>query len=85
VDDKRRARINRIAHLLSQVPYEASPVEEIVLPRRQKSGGCIRPDTSLLHYVPDHSATLLKEKSRLKPPGQAVCVVDRGLDNFRDS
>jgi polyphosphate kinase 2 len=58
-DDKKRARLNCIAHLLSQVPYETSEVEEIVLPKRQGGGGYRRPDTSLLHYVPDHTATLL--------------------------
>ena len=35
-DDKRRARLNTIAHLISQIPYEAVPRQEIKLPKRAK-------------------------------------------------
>jgi polyphosphate kinase len=35
-DDKKRARLNCIAHLLSQIPYEKLPREEIELPKRSK-------------------------------------------------
>jgi polyphosphate kinase 2 len=38
-DDKRRARLNTIAHLLSQVPYKETPREKPVLPKRQKPHG----------------------------------------------
>ncbi|MGN6134306.1 MAG: polyphosphate kinase 2 [Aureliella sp.] len=37
-DDKQRARLNVIAHLLSQVPYQELPREKIHLPKRQKRG-----------------------------------------------
>lgn len=37
-DDKRRARLNCIAHLLNQIPYEEIPREEIVLPERDSKG-----------------------------------------------
>ncbi|MFO1094282.1 MAG: polyphosphate kinase 2 [Planctomycetaceae bacterium] len=37
-DDKERARLNTIRHLLSQVPYEDTPREKIELPKRQKPG-----------------------------------------------
>ena len=37
-DDKRRARLNCISHLLSQIPYEEAPREKIKLPKRQKPG-----------------------------------------------
>jgi polyphosphate kinase 2 (PPK2 family) len=37
-DDKKRARLNCIAHLLSQIPYKALPQEEIKLPKRSKKG-----------------------------------------------
>ncbi|HJS08039.1 MAG TPA: polyphosphate kinase 2, partial [Pirellulales bacterium] len=33
-DDKKRARLNCIAHLLTQIPYESVPREEIELPER---------------------------------------------------
>ena len=37
-DDKKRARLNCIAHLLSQIPYEKLPREEIKLPERADEG-----------------------------------------------
>ncbi|HET7762312.1 MAG TPA: polyphosphate kinase 2 [Phycicoccus sp.] len=57
-DDKRRSRINMIAHLLSQVPYEEVEAPEIVLPERPPSRGYVRPDRSLQREVPDYAATL---------------------------
>jgi polyphosphate kinase 2 len=36
-DDKKRARLNTITHLLKQIPYEETPREKVVLPKRQKS------------------------------------------------
>ena len=38
-DDKRRARLNLITHLLEQIPYKSAPREKIKLPKRQKPGG----------------------------------------------
>ena len=35
-DDKRRARLNCISHLLSQIPYEPVPRDEVRLPKRSK-------------------------------------------------
>jgi polyphosphate kinase 2 (PPK2 family) len=35
-DDKRRARLNCISHLLEQIPYEEVPKEPIKLPARSK-------------------------------------------------
>jgi hypothetical protein len=37
-DDKKRARLNCIAHLLRQIPYEVLPQEEVKLPKRSKEG-----------------------------------------------
>jgi polyphosphate kinase len=37
-DDKKRARLNLITHLLGQVPYKKLPREKIELPKRQKRG-----------------------------------------------
>ena len=36
-DDKRRARLNCITHLLDQIPYEDVPRPKIELPKRQKA------------------------------------------------
>jgi polyphosphate kinase len=43
-DDKRRARLNCIAHLLDQVPYERVEPNNLKLPDRQKSHGYVEPD-----------------------------------------
>ena len=53
-DDKRRARLNCIHHLLSQVPYEDLTPESIVLPPRQADIGYVRPPMSDQTFVPDH-------------------------------
>ncbi len=37
-DDKRRARLNLIKHLLAHVPYQAVPREKVKLPKRQAQG-----------------------------------------------
>jgi polyphosphate kinase 2 len=37
-DDKKRARLNIISHLLSKIPYEELPREKIELPKRGKKG-----------------------------------------------
>jgi polyphosphate kinase 2 len=42
-DDKKRARLNVIRHLLDQVPYEAIPREPVVLPDRKVSKKSGRP------------------------------------------
>ncbi|MBK1724030.1 polyphosphate kinase 2 [Thiocystis violacea] len=46
-DDKKRARLNIIRHLLSQIPYEELPRERITLPKRQKARGYQEPDRPL--------------------------------------
>ncbi len=43
-DDKRRARLNCITHLLSKIPYKDAPREKIKLPKRQKPGKYEQPD-----------------------------------------
>ncbi|HEX5018958.1 MAG TPA: polyphosphate kinase 2, partial [Actinomycetes bacterium] len=58
-DDKRRARINMIAHLLSTLDYsEVVEPSTIHLPKRPKSTGYQRPSRDHFTYVPDHAATL---------------------------
>ena len=38
-DDKKRARLNIIAHILGKIPYKKAPREKVKLPKRQKAGG----------------------------------------------
>ena len=52
-DDKRRAHLNAITHLLAQVPYEELPSQELVLPPRQQDAGYQRPPRSSQRYVPE--------------------------------
>ena len=42
-DNKKRARLNCITHLLEQIPYEDVPWEDIELPERQSGVGYVRP------------------------------------------
>jgi polyphosphate kinase 2 len=46
-NDKRRARLNVIAHLLDQIPYEAVPRKKVRLPARQKPGDYVEPARAL--------------------------------------
>jgi polyphosphate kinase 2 len=43
-NDKRRARLNLITHLLNQIPYEEVPREPVKFPRRQSKGDYQEPD-----------------------------------------
>jgi polyphosphate kinase 2 len=43
-NDKRRARLNLITHLLEQIPYKTAPREKVKLPKRQKRHGYREPD-----------------------------------------
>ncbi|MEU4562708.1 polyphosphate kinase 2 [Actinoplanes sp. NPDC023936] len=48
-DDKRRARLNIISHLLSQVPYEPLKARDVTLPRRQAANGYREPNLTVRH------------------------------------
>jgi polyphosphate kinase 2 len=52
-DDKKRARINCISHLLGLIPYEKIKHEKIKLPPRQENSGYIRPPLADQTFVPD--------------------------------
>ncbi len=52
-DDKRRARLNCISHILSQIPYEDILPPPIALPPRQPASGYIRPPIDQQTFVPD--------------------------------
>ncbi|MGH3873977.1 MAG: polyphosphate kinase 2 [Pseudonocardiaceae bacterium] len=57
-EDKRRARINMIAHLLSTISYYDVQRPPVQLPLRPPSQGYERPPRETQTYVPDHTATL---------------------------
>ena len=53
-DDKRRARLSCISHILGSVPYKDVTPPPLKLPRRKrrKEGAYVRPPRSEQHYVP---------------------------------
>ena len=51
-DDKKKARLNCIAHLLKQIPYENMTPVEIEVPPRQGDIGYKRPKMSSQRFVP---------------------------------
>ena len=52
-DDKKRARLNCINHLLSVVPYEDLTPEPIKLPERQENTSYVRPPVDEQTFVPE--------------------------------
>ncbi|PZF82008.1 polyphosphate kinase 2 [Jiangella anatolica] len=57
-EDKRSARINMIAHLISTIPYHEVQRRPLELPPRPAAHGYQRPPRELQNHVPDHAASL---------------------------
>jgi polyphosphate kinase len=60
-DDKKSARLNAIAHLLSQIPYEKVTPAKIKLPKRPEAKDYNRPARELYKYVPEHAAEVARK------------------------
>lgn len=52
-DNKKRARLNCISHLLSMIPYQDIKPKPIKLPPRQKRVGYVRPPIEDQNFVPE--------------------------------
>ena len=52
-DNKKRARLNCIHHLLSMIPYEDLTPNAVELPPRKDSKGYVRPPIEEMTYVPE--------------------------------
>ena len=52
-NDKRRARLNCISHLLSVIPYQEIKQEKVKLPKRQKPKGYVEPQDRPHKVVPE--------------------------------
>ncbi len=52
-EDKGRARLNCISHLLSMIPYEDLTPESVKLPKRQKDGSYVRPPVEDQTFIPE--------------------------------
>ena len=67
-DDKRAARLNMVAHLLSTIPYVDPGPPQIDLPDRPVPSGYQRPPREESTYVPDHVGRLLdRDRGPSKP------------------
>ena len=53
-DDKRRARLNCISHILSMIPYEDITPGTLELPEREEDKGYIRPPMSEQTFVENY-------------------------------
>ena len=62
--DKKRARLNCMAHLLTRIPYEEVPHEKPLLPARVHNPEYHRLPTPHEMIVPDHYAALAAEPAR---------------------
>ena len=60
--DKRSARINMIAHLLSSVDYHEVKQPPLKLPHRPNSQGYVRAPIEWQTFVPDHAATVASDQ-----------------------
>ncbi len=60
-DNKKHARLNCIAHLLSRIPYEGSEKKKFHLPKIEKNKDYVRPDIRMQKFVPDYAAKLMAE------------------------
>ncbi len=52
-DQKKRARLNCIAHFLDSIPYKDLTPKRLKLPPRQKAKGYVRPPEDTQHFVPE--------------------------------
>ncbi len=53
-DDKKKARLNTIHHLLSKIPYHEIPHEDIELKPRRSEEDYVRPPIEEQHFIKDH-------------------------------
>jgi len=52
-DDKKRARLNCIVHLLSEIPYQNVELKTVTLPAREKHKGYVRPPMTEQTFIPE--------------------------------
>jgi hypothetical protein len=62
--DKKRARLNCIAHLLTRIPYEEVAHEKPLLPKRVHNPEYHRLPTPPEMIVPDHYAIIAPEEAK---------------------
>jgi polyphosphate kinase len=67
-EDKKRARINMLTHLLSTIPYEPVSRPRLTLPKRPPAEGYRRSSREMLSFVPDVASALERQPKPPKPP-----------------
>jgi polyphosphate kinase 2 len=65
-EDKRRARINMIAHLISTIPFHQVQRVPLELPPRPPSSGYKRTPREMQTFVPDHADAVLGNSGKRK-------------------
>ncbi len=64
-EDKKRSRLNVIAHLLSTIEYEHRRPPTVQIPTRPPTDGYVRPPREQFTVVPDHAASIAPD---VQPP-----------------
>ena len=77
-EDKKRARINMIAHLLTSIPYVHVERPELEFPKRPKSTGYQRTARGLQKEVPDVTCDLVRRDKYIDPEDNGVPTPDEG-------
>ena len=80
-DDKRRARINMIHHLLSTIDYFTTLRPPLELPHRPEPKGYERPPRELSHYIPDYASELIAAKAGVTSKKKATSDPSRPSDD----
>ena len=75
-DNKKHARLNCIAHLLSLIPYEDLTPEPIKLPKREEGIGYVRPPITDQTFV-SGCLSLKINHSSLNPQKQDIWFANR--------
>ena len=70
-EDKKRARINVIKHLLDSIPYLHLQPPTIEIPERPKAVGYVRPPRESQRYVPDYASQLIDPKQEPEDKAKA--------------
>ena len=78
-EDKRRARLNCIAHLLSRIPYSHVDEARLKLPKRVKDDGYRRPPRDLYTYVPTSPRPWWTEEVSGHPPTWRTVPAQPGM------
>ncbi|MDO5290099.1 MAG: polyphosphate kinase 2 [Pseudomonadota bacterium] len=66
-NDKKKARLNIISHLLGQVPYEHLKMPKIVFPERQKPKGYVQPQRAWHHVDDQYADWKGRKKDKVQP------------------